>query len=203
MARKSRRKKDVLLTAPKEVVLVSSSPRRGEILQAFYPDLEVVAPRCRELKVKSRLDLELNARAKLESVKMAHSAVGIAADTSIFLSGKALGKPAGEASAKRMLKRLSGKWHAVYTALAVRVDGAIVCELVRTEVRFRKLNGSLIDAYVETGEPLDKAGAYGIQGLGGLLVEEISGDYYNVVGLPLAALEEMLEKHGFTLLSAE
>jgi len=182
------------------LVLVSSSPRRREILEPIVPELTVANPKCRELLVRTHIDLELNAKAKLESVRLPKGSIAVAADTAVFLNRKALGKPGSDAAARRMLRRLSGKWHTVFTALAVGIDGSVEEALVRTEVRFRRLSDRFIGAYVATGEPLDKAGGYGIQGLGGLLVEEIAGDYYNVVGLPLARLEEILEARGYTLL---
>ena len=185
-----------------QLVLVSTSPRRREILAGFVPKLKVIPPKCAERPVRSPTDLRANSVAKLKSVKLPSVSLALAADTAVFLDSKVMGKPLNVAAARRMLRELSGKWHAVYTAMAVSIDSSIEVATARAEVRFRKLSEAIIEAYVSTGEPLDKAGAYGIQGLGGLLVEEIRGDYYNVVGLPIQRLEEMLEARGYTLLLA-
>ena len=126
----------------------------------------------------------------------------IAADTEVILDKKILGKPKNKKEAYRMLKNLSGKEHRVITGLAV-VDAKtkkLLQDIVVTKVKFRKLNKDLIERYVASGEPLDKAGAYGIQGKAALLVESIKGDYFNVVGLPLNALNQLLEKFGVNLL---
>ncbi len=126
----------------------------------------------------------------------------IAADTEVILDKKILGKPKNKKEAYKMLKNLSGKEHRVITGLAV-VDAKtkkLLQDIVVTKVKFRKLNKDLIERYVASGEPLDKAGAYGIQGKAALLVESIKGDYFNVVGLPLNALNQLLEKFGVNLL---
>ncbi len=120
----------------------------------------------------------------------------VAADTIVVLGEKILGKPADTAEAKRMLKTLSGKAHTVKTATVVLYQKKTLLQIVTTSVHFRRLTDEEINWYVETGEPLDKAGAYGIQGKGAVLVERIEGSYDNVVGLPLTAVYEMLRRAG-------
>ena len=120
----------------------------------------------------------------------------IAADTIVVLEDKILGKPADAADAKRMLRELSGRSHQVKTATAVFYQGKTLLQVVTTDVHFRALTEKEIGWYVATGEPMDKAGAYGIQGKGAVLVEKIEGSYDNVVGLPLTAVYEMLKKLG-------
>jgi len=120
----------------------------------------------------------------------------IAADTVVALDGRVLGKPRDEAQAAAMLRALSGRRHHVYTGYAVRQGGRTAAGCGRAEVTFRRLTAEEIGAYIETGEPMDKAGAYGIQGLGALLVEELRGDYFSVVGLPVCALGQTLAQFG-------
>lgn len=120
----------------------------------------------------------------------------VAADTIVVLGEQILGKPADSVEAKHMLKTLSGKTHAVKTASVVLYQEKTLLRVVTTNVHFRRLTEEEIDWYVGTGEPLDKAGAYGIQGKGAVLVERIEGSYDNVVGLPLAAVYEMLRRAG-------
>jgi len=126
----------------------------------------------------------------------------IAADTVVILNGKILGKPKNKKEAARMLRNLSGKEHKVITGVAVvnAKTKKLLQDVVITKVKFRRLDRDLIEKYVASGKPLDKAGAYGIQGKGALLVESIEGDYFNVVGLPLNALNQLLEKFGINLL---
>ena len=126
----------------------------------------------------------------------------IAADTIVVLGKTILGKPADAADAKRMLHELSGRAHEVKTGTAVLYHDKIVLKVVTTKVFFRSLTEKEIDWYVQTCEPLDKAGAYGIQGKGAVLVEKIEGSYDNVVGLPLTAVYEILEDHLFCNLSS-
>jgi septum formation protein len=128
----------------------------------------------------------------------------LAADTAVFAGDKVLGKPRTGAQAASMLRLLSGREHRVYTGVALLEvrRGGIVQQLVAhevTEVRFRRLSEEDILSYVETGEPMDKAGAYGIQGKGGMLVESIEGSYENVMGLPLSLVARMLEEMGFSV----
>ena len=124
----------------------------------------------------------------------------IGADTIVVLDGKVLGKPKDAADAKRMLRALSGRTHTVYTGVTVRRDGEILRHAERTEVRFRALTDDEIDHYIATGEPLDKAGAYGAQGYASLFVEHLDGDFFNVMGLPLCALGKLLNELGVSLL---
>jgi len=126
----------------------------------------------------------------------------LGADTVVIHAGATLEKPGDAAEARKMLAVLAGEWHEVYTGLALvePVSGNSLVEHERTRVKFRHLPPDEIEAYVRTGEPLDKAGAYGIQGLGAVLVERIEGCYTNVVGLPLARLAVMLREFGLDVL---
>lgn len=122
----------------------------------------------------------------------------LAADTEVVLDGRCLGKPSSEAEAKAMLRSLSGRSHEVLTAVALRDGDEVRTAVVRTEVVFRTLSEDEISRYVATGEPMDKAGAYGIQGLGGALVARLSGSYTNVVGLPLEETLDLLSQGGLS-----
>jgi septum formation protein len=172
----------------RRLILASASPRRRQLLAQIGVAFEVDVA-----DVDEGDDPRANALAKARAVAARHrgeDAVVLGADTEVVLDGDVLGKPADDADAREMLRRLSGRTHAVVTAYAL-VDCTTDDELVRsveTGVTFRPLTGDEIDAYVATGEPLDKAGAYGIQGRGAVLVDRIDGDYFTVVGLPLADL---------------
>ena len=157
--------------------------------------------------MKSGMDSEEIARylslQKAQAVaKKYPDAVVIAADTFGVMSGKIIGKPHNEAEAKNILRTLSGRSHRVITGFTVIEAAAnqAVTRSVVTTVHFRELGDPEIDAYVRTGEPLDKAGAYGIQGLGAVLVDRIEGDYYNVIGLPLSPLAAVLRSFGIDVL---
>jgi septum formation protein len=127
----------------------------------------------------------------------------IGADTLVYLDGSPLGKPKDAREAARMLRLLSGRTHRVYTGLAVIDGDRSLAEYERTDVTFRELDDDEIESYIRTGEPLDKAGAYGIQGQGALFVERIRGDYYNVVGLPVFRLGMMLRYLGHDVLTTK
>lgn len=193
----------------KPIILASSSPRRQELLQMLGCPFEVVVPSVDEGALERAggagpgTAVEEISRRKVAAVAPRFPGrVVVGADTVVVLDGRVLGKPQGPDDAVRMLEALSGRWHSVYTGLAVRGahSSRIQTRHVRTDVRFRNLEPAWIRRYVETGEPLDKAGAYGIQGRGALFVAEIRGCYFTVVGLPLAALSEMLEAEGVSLL---
>ena len=123
----------------------------------------------------------------------------VAADTLVWLGGEALGKPADAADAEAMLRRLSGAAHEVHTGVAVKLDELEMTFAEKTRVFFREMSEDEIRAYVRTGEPMDKAGAYGAQGLGAAFVERIEGDFFNVMGLPLCRLVTMLRRFGVEL----
>ena len=185
------------MTRGLRILLASSSPRRIELLGQLGLDFTHVAPDVEE--EESSLDpverVEGNARRKAMSVSAPDSVV-IGSDTVVELDGQILGKPSDEDEAKVMLASLSGCVHQVYSGLSLVFKGKSVTRHACTKVWFRTLSDKEIDDYVESGEPLDKAGSYGIQGLGRVLVEKIEGSYSNVVGLPLELLEEMLLEFG-------
>jgi len=190
----------------KKLILASASPRRRELLQKIGLKFEVDASNCAEEIDPALLPEELVCRisaAKAKAVASRHkNAVIIAADTIGVIGKKLLGKPHTAAEARKMLGQISGKAHLVITGLTVlnTATDKIITKTVTTKVYIKKLTRAEIDAYVATGEPLDKAGAYGIQGLGAVIVEKIEGDYYNVVGLPLFTLTEVLKEFGISVL---
>lgn len=188
------------------IILASASPRREALLKQIGVAFRVMPSRVSEEKAGRSGDpgsfVERAALAKAEDVaaRVAHGLV-LGADTVVVLGREILGKPSSPADAQRMLERLSGVTHRVYTGLAlVRAEHRRVIhrrtahELTR--VTMRRLRREDISGYIATGEPLDKAGAYGIQGRGAMLVEHIEGCYFNVVGLPLARLTDMLTEFG-------
>lgn len=186
-------------------ILASQSPRRKELLASIGLDFEVIVSDADE-SVVSKENTPVNVYVQeLALIKAATSAkqvlkdknaIIISADTIVVLDGKILGKPKNEDDAFDMLKSLSGRTHDVYTGYCVmRIkDGYTVCNSIKTEVTFKTISNDKILRYIRTSEPMDKAGAYGIQGIGGMLVEKIEGDYANVVGLPTSALADTLEK---------
>ncbi|MBD9090434.1 MAG: septum formation protein Maf, partial [Clostridiales bacterium] len=138
----------------------------------------------------------VSARKAAKIAAMHPDNVIVSADTIVVIDGKILGKPKDEQDAARMLRMLSGRTHTVYTGLTVHADGESKTQVVGTDVTFRELTDAEIAAYIKTKEPMDKAGAYGIQERGALLVEGIRGDYFNVVGLPVCRLGRMLARFG-------
>lgn len=182
------------------VILASSSPRRLQLLQQIGIEAEVRPAAFDELSTGKMADevVLVNAVGKCQAVCAAcgDKVPVIAADTVVVLDNQILGKPKDAADAVRMLTELSGRTHKVLTGVAVSFDGTQLAEVCETEVIFRTLTAAEIADYVATGEPLDKAGAYGIQGRGAVFVEKINGCYNNVVGLPLTRLHLMLAKLG-------
>ena len=172
------------------LVLASGSPRRRRMLAELGLDFTLAVADIAEVAQPGESPAGMAQRLageKAAVVALRHPASWVlAADTVVARAGRILGKPADPEDAAAMLAALSGQWHTVWTGFALRRGRDVLAEVVATEVRFAELTAPLIRAYVATGEPLDKAGAYGIQGRGGLLVKEIRGSYSNVVGLPLA-----------------
>ncbi len=188
-------------TPPVRVILASQSPRRRELLnqigiahevrpahvdESVWPD-EAPVPHCERL-----------ARDKAHTLAVEHpDALVIGSDTIVVIDGAILGKPADGSDAIRMLQQLAGRTHTVFTAVAVAHAGQTWSAVEAVQVTFRALSTEQIAVYVSTGEPMDKAGAYGIQGFGAVLVDRIDGDYYAVMGLPLARLVRLIEEAGY------
>ena len=187
------------------IILASSSPRRQELLQRMgITDFDIRVPETEESYpegLSPRQIVEYISREKADAAVKLCTAdeIVITADTMVFLDDARLGKPVDEADALRMLTALQGRHHTVCTGVTVRQGDHTVTESEETEVIFRPASEQELLAYIASGEPMDKAGAYGIQGKGSLLVEGIRGDFFNVMGLPLLRLSRMLEQFGITL----
>jgi len=172
-------------------ILASASPRRRELLEGAGVSFEVVsAPPEEEDSVElSLLPRDFTMRRALAKASWAASrrpeAAVLGADTVVVLEGEVFGKPSDAATARRMLSRLSGRTHQVLTGFAVVTSNSGRTQVVETDVSFRALDGDLVDRYVDSGEPIDKAGSYAIQGAGAHLVNRVMGSYTNVIGLPL------------------
>lgn len=184
-----------------KIILASRSPRRRELLGQVGLTFEIVSPEVDEAQYGGLPPRELvqtlsRAKALDAARRVPAGSLVLGADTVVVLDGQALGKPDGPEGARAMLTALSGRTHEVWTGFTLCRDGEVHTEAVATEVTFRALAPEEIDRYVATGEPLDKAGAYGIQGRGALLVAQIRGDYSNVVGLPLCAVGQALRRFG-------
>lgn len=192
-------------TVRPRLVLGSASPRRCDLLRLLeLPFEQVVSPEAEPgpdgqgPETFVRASASAKARAVRRLVEDREPVIVIGADTVVVLDDRILGKPADAAGATAMLGALSGRTHRVFTGLSViRPDGEELQDHAVTQVRMRSLSAVDIAWYVATGEPLDKAGAYGIQGLGARFIEYIEGCYYNVVGLPLARLSTLLERAGY------
>lgn len=190
-----------------KLILASASPRRAEILRDAAFSFEIAHANIDETRLRgetaramTRRLAEAKARAVAEKLgKEPREAIVIGADTIVEIQGRLLGKPGSAENAREMLLKLSGKTHRVVTSVALfrLPDHAKKLATESTQVRFAKMSRDEIAAYVSTGEPLDKAGAYAVQGIGGRFIERIDGCYFNVVGLPLARLYRMLVDLGW------
>lgn len=186
----------------KKIVLASASPRRKELLRLLAVPFQVDPSRMPEhapahLDHRERAETLAAAKA-LEVAKRHRRALVIGSDTIVAIDNMMLGKPEDEADARRMLRLLSGREHVAVTAVSIcdSETGRTLTRSVTTTVRMKKISEVDIDAYVATGEPLDKAGSYAVQGRGALFVDRIEGDHFAVVGLPVASLAEMLRELG-------
>ncbi len=188
-----------------ELILASASPRRRELLGYFGLPFQVIPAAGPEVPpAQADADKTVFSLSLQKAVQVAESypdALVIGADTVVEIDGVILGKPHDEADAKRMLRLLSGREHRVYTGVSLvrRSASYSSTRTAMTRVFFREMTDAEIGAYVATGEPMDKAGAYGYQGRAGMYVERIEGDFFNVVGLPLCLLGEMLSEAGVKL----
>jgi septum formation protein len=189
------------------IILASSSPRRRQLLEMLRLPHRVLAPDVDESvragEAPERYVVRL-ARAKAQAVvRRAPGALVLAADTTVVLDGEQFGKPADAGEAVAMLQRLQGRTHQVMTAVAAARDERVEHALDVSHVTFRPVDRSTLEAYVATGEPLDKAGAYAIQGLGAPLIERVEGDFFGVMGLPLRLALDLLARfdrpYSFTL----
>lgn len=186
------------------IILASNSPRRRELLAQMGVDFSIDVPDIDEHDASTPQDtVRALALQKARAVAARHAgerAVILSADTVVF-AGEILGKPRDREDARRMLTLLQGRWHEVYTGVcALHVpDGRHEVRVERTRVLFVPMTGEQIDRYIDTGEPMDKAGAYAIQGRAGMFVERIEGSSSNVVGLPMATVRELLMAFGVLL----
>lgn len=185
------------------IILASQSPRRRELMELMGLEFTV-----RAADIDETMDIHKDpsqevarvSRMKALAVNAGQEDIVVAADTIVVCEGKILGKPHVEEKAEEMLTLLSGREHEVMTGYTVRQGERLVTRVEVSRIHFRELLPEEIRAYVKTGEPLDKAGAYGIQGKAGLFVSRLEGDYYNVMGLPVCALTQSLREFGVKIL---
>ena len=189
-----------------KIVLASGSPRRQELLQRIgITDFDIRVPQTEETYpagLSPRETVEYISREKSDAAAAlcTPEEIIITADTMVFLDDQRLGKPVDEADALRMLTDLVGRRHTVCTGVTLRQGQRSLTRAQSTDVYFRPAGREELMAYIRGGEPMDKAGAYGVQGQGALLVERIDGDFFNVMGLPVLLLSRMLAEFGVTLL---
>lgn len=183
------------------IILASASPRRKEILENANVKFKIMASSIEELTLDSESPCQMVMRLAFEKgidiASRQKSDLVISADTIVVLDNTILGKPKDEIEARKMITSLSGRTHQVITGISlINLDNnKKIIDYVISNVKFKKLSEEDINDYIRTIESLDKAGAYGIQGYGALLVEEIQGDYFNIVGLPISRLSDLLKKH--------
>ena len=196
------------------LVLASGSPRRRELVALLGLPFEVVPAEVDESSLPGELPIDLVLRLAIDKVEAAAGSpvvdrganaevVVLAADTIVDVAGEILGKPADAGDARRMLRALSARTHLVHTAVAVGRDARTVHEVVTTSVTMTSMTDAAIEWYLATGEPMDKAGAYAVQGAGGAFVAGIEGSASNVVGLPLATVVDLLARQGVAVVAGE
>lgn len=182
----------------KHIILASASPRRKEILELADLKFDIMPSDAQEITTKTvpnEVVMELaSIKAKDIYEKSEKQSMVVGADTVVAYQGQILGKPADKADAKRMLTMLSGQTHEVYTGVCVIEDGKTKTFYEKTKVTFYEISDEQIDHYINTGEPMDKAGSYGIQGKAAVFIKGIEGDYYNVVGFPIARFLQEITK---------
>lgn len=182
----------------KHIILASASPRRKEILELADLKFDIMPNDAQEITTKTvpnEVVMELaSIKAKDIYEKSEKQSMVVGADTVVAYQGQILGKPADKADAKRMLTMLSGQTHEVYTGVCVIEDGKTKTFYEETKVTFYEISDEQIDHYINTGEPMDKAGSYGIQGKAAVFIKGIEGDYYNVVGFPIARFLQEITK---------
>ena len=183
------------------IILASASPRRKEILENANVKFKIMSSDIEELTLEGESPCQMVMRLAFEKgINIADkqkSDLVISADTIVVLDNNVLGKPKDEKEARYMIESLSGKTHQVITGISLinLENNKKIIDYVISNVKFKNLSEEDINGYISTNESLDKAGAYGIQGYGALLVDEIQGDYFNIVGLPISRLSDLLKKH--------
>lgn len=197
-------------TQQRRIILASTSPRRKELIASLHLAFEVIPSHADEDTppewTPEQTVQELAMRKALAVYRglegREQDAVIVGSDTVVVLDGDILGKPVDEADAERMLSRLQGREHRVFTGVACidASNGQSMVQYRQTDVTMKELSEATIRAYVQTGEPSDKAGSYAIQGIGASLIERVEGCYFNVVGLPLSLLSDMLDGFGIHVL---
>ena len=178
------------------LTLASSSPRRRQLLEMLGIPVRTVSPNIPEVRRLVETPVDYVERLAREKALAVSGRLVLGADTTVVARDEVLEKPTDAADALRMLKKLHGRTHQVVTSIALVADERIHQATDVTNVVFRRLDQAFLEAYVATGEPMDKAGAYGIQGYGAALVERIDGDFFSVMGLPVRLLLELLERAG-------
>ena len=188
-----------------KIILASGSPRRRELLKtAGIKDFIVIADTTEEIITPGLSPEEQVCKLSLQKAvnisKQCSNAndLIIAADTLVYLDNEPLGKPESKSDAEKMLSKLSNRKHSVYTGITLLNTEKSISKAEKTDVYFREISNNEIKAYVETGEPMDKAGSYAAQGGAAIFIKRIEGDFFNVIGLPLCKLNEMLKKFGVT-----
>ncbi len=188
-----------MISFDKKVILASASPRRQELIKLIFNSVEILPADCDETLpegIGAREAVEYLSKIKNEaSARLTEKEnLIISADTVVSVDDEILGKPVDKEDARRMISLLSGKVHQVYTGVTLSLNGKTKTFSEKTDVEFFFLTEDEIEEYISSSEPYDKAGAYGIQGKAGLLVKGINGDYYNVVGFPVARLKREIQE---------
>ena len=193
-----------------QIILASASPRRREILSSVCRNFSIIVSETDESfdnyvhpSEAVKILAERKGRAVLDTIDNGEPSFIISSDTLVELDGKPLGKPTDKADAHAMLRELSGKRHNVHTGIAVHLGGKVYSGVATTGVYFREMTDEEIDEYIATGEPMDKAGSYGIQGIGGKFVDKIDGDFDTVVGFSLRLFLTLTERAGARELFSE
>ncbi len=178
------------------LVLASSSPRRRQLLEMLGIGIEVVPPNIPEIRRPVETPIDYVERLAREKALSVPGALVLGADTTVVVRDQVLEKPVSAAEALDMLRKLQGRTHQVVTSVALAADAKLHQATDVTNVTFRRMDDAMLEAYVATGEPMDKAGAYGIQGYGAALVEKIDGDFFSVMGLPIRLVLDLLAAAG-------
>jgi nucleoside triphosphate pyrophosphatase len=178
------------------LILASSSPRRRQLLEMLGFTLRVVSPNIQEVRRPAETAIDYVERLAREKALSVHGPLVLGADTTVIVRDEVLEKPENRDDALRMLRKLQGRTHQVITSVALVADQKVHQATDVTNVTFRRADDSMLEAYVATGEPMDKAGAYGIQGYGAALVERVDGDFFSVMGLPVRLVLNLLEEAG-------